>query len=370
MKLPFLFILLMIAFAVSLNGQTPSSGGEKTLTFLCPPCNLPCDTAHFDKPGRCPTCRMKLFASYPEFKNRQGEHRDVCRKKVACLLFPGVEIIDFSGPWEVFGAAGMEVFSVAASDSVITATMGLKLKPDYTFANAPLPDIVLVPGGGVDPSDTAVVNWIVRTSGKSEHTMSVCTGAFLLAAGGLLDGLQATTNFPAVPVLRQISPTTSVADTVRFVDNGRIITSSGLSSGIDAAFHLVSGYLGKAQTQKIANELEYGWHEKDPFVRGKLADKHVQDFLNALTPFDYEMTEYAGDRDHWLVSVALKTDLKKDDLLQLLALQFERVSAWGKTKKANVWAFEHHGKKWLATLNHVQKGKDNHMLSLKILLNH
>ncbi len=99
---------------------------------------------------------------------------------MAVVLFPGVEIIDFSGPWKIFGAAGMDVFSVAASDSIPPAGMGLKIKPDYSFANAPMPDIILVPGGNVDPSDTIVVNWIRKTSRQSAHTMSVCTGAFYL----------------------------------------------------------------------------------------------------------------------------------------------------------------------------------------------
>lgn len=309
---------------------------------------------------------MKLFASYPEYENKQGAHLDFCPKKVAVVLFPGVEIIDFSGPWEVFGAAGMEVFSVAASDSIITAGMGLKLKPNYAFANAPTPDIILVPGGRVDASDTVIVNWIAQTSKNAEHTMSVCTGAFFLAAGGLLDSLKATTNYPAIRLLKRLAPHTSITDTVRLIDNGKIITSAGLSSGIDAAFHLVSLYLGKAQTQKLANDLEYGWNNKDPFVRGKLADKHVQGFLDALTPFDYEMTEYTGDRNQWSVSVNLKTDLKRDDLFHILTTQFEQVSDWKKTKKRNRWTFADYGKKWSATLDQVENGKGELVCTLKI----
>ncbi len=334
---------------------------------MCPPCGLPCDTENFDKPGRCPVCAMKLFASYPEFADKHGEHGDVCRKKVAVVLFPGVEIIDFSGPWEVFGAAGMEVFSVAASDTLLTATMGLTMKRDFTFVNAPPPDIVLVPGGGVDPSDTAVVNWIARTSQKTAHTMSVCTGAFLLAAGGLLDNLTATTNFPAIETLRRISPKTTVVDKVRFVDNGRIITSAGLSSGIDAAFHLVSRYIGKAQTTRLANDLEYDWRDSDPFVRSKLADRHLQDFLNALTPFDYEMTDYAGGKDKWSVSVNVKTDLEKDYLLQILTTQFEQVSGWKETRKSGKWQFSDAGENWQGTLKHSQSGDTEHLLTFKIL---
>lgn len=367
MKLPFLTVLFFALFAGLASGQVLYPNGKKPVTFLCPPCNLPCDTVHFDKPGFCPVCAMKLFASYPEFNNRQGDHGDLCRKKVAVVLFPGVEIIDFSGPWEVFGAAGMEVFSVAASDTMLTASMGLTMKPDFTFVNAPQPDIILVPGGSVDPSDTTVVNWIARTSQKSEHTMSVCTGAFLLAAGGLLDNLTATTNFPAIEALNQISPKTTVVDKVRFVDSGRIITSAGLSSGIDAAFHLVSIYIGKAQTAKLAIELEYDWRDADPFVRSQLADRFVQDFLNALTPFDYEMTEYAGNRNTWSVSVKVKTDLEKEDFLQLLAAQFEQVSGWEKKGKSEKWQFSDSGENWRSTLVYKQSSNTEYLLTLKIV---
>lgn len=363
---PLGWALFFALFAGLANGQVLNPGGKKSVTFLCPPCGLPCDTVHFDKPGFCPVCAMKLFASYPEFENRQGEHGDLCRKKVAVVLFPGVEIIDFSGPWEVFGAAGMDVFSVAASDTMFAASMGLTMKPDFTFANAPLPDIILVPGGDVDPSDTTVVNWIARTSPNSAHTMSVCTGAFLLAAGGLLDNLTATTNYPAIEALRRQSPTTTVVDKVRFVDNGRIITSAGLSSGIDAAFHLVSLYIGKAQTAKLAIELEYGWHDAAPFVRSQLADRYVQDFLNVLTPFDFKMTNYSGDKGKWSVSVNVKTDLAKADLLQLLAVQFEQVSGWKKDRNNGKWLFSDSGENWQGTLDHSQSGNNEHLLSLKI----
>lgn len=108
-------ILFLVSSITIAQNTKPPLNAKKSITFLCPPCGLDCDTVHFEKPGYCPTCAMKLFASYVEFENRQGEHGDGCQKKVAVLLFPGVEIIDFSGPWEVFGAAGMDVYSVAAS---------------------------------------------------------------------------------------------------------------------------------------------------------------------------------------------------------------------------------------------------------------
>ena len=366
MKIIPLAVSILLLHAGIAFGQTPAADAKRPITFLCPPCGLDCDTMHFSKPGRCPTCSMKLFAAYPGYENRLGVHNDYCDKKVAVLLFPGVEIIDFAGPWEVFGAAGMEVYSVAANDSVLLAGMGLKIKPDYSFANAPTPDILLVPGGNVDASDTAIVAWVRSMSQQSDYTLSVCTGAFFLAAGGLLDSLNATTNYLAIEALRGMAPSTSVTDTVRFVDNGRIITSAGLSSGMDAALHLVARQLRKAQTQKIANELEYGWSETAPFVRGKLADKHVQDFLDLLTPFDYTMTDYSGDRDNWRVSVRLKTSLSPAELQALLAIQFEQVSGWEKSGKKNSWSFEDYGKRWLAELSYRQESSGEFLTTLTV----
>lgn len=362
--LTFLGIVLSLGPAI---GQ--HIGGEKLLVFLCPPCGLDCDTVHFKEPGICPTCGMKLNASFPEYENIQGEHFETTDKKVAIVLFPGVEIIDFTGPWEVFGAAGMKVFTIAANDSLVHAGMGMKLKPDYAFSNAPMPDIILVPGGNVDPSDTAVVNWIKRTSDSAEHTMSVCTGAFFLAAGGLLENLTATTNYPAIEALRMMSPSTKVIDSLRFVDNGKIITAAGLSSGIDAAFHLVSQYIGRAQTKKLANDLEYGWSEDDPFVRANLADKHVQDFLNLFTPFDYTLTEYSGGKSKWEVNLRVRVPLNQADLQVLLNSQMERVSGWKRAENIGEWTFEDNGRSWIGMIHHEQIGQGEHSIILLVTEN-
>ncbi len=196
--------------------------------------------------------------------------------------------------------------------------------------------------------------------------MSVCTGAFYLAAGGLLDNLTATTNYPAVEALQQFAPKSKIIANVRFVDNGHIITSAGLSSGIDAAFHLVSLYLGKAQTKKLANALEYDWRDENPFIRSKLADKHVQDFLNTFIPYEYKMTTYTGDENQWRVDLKVTTELDKADLVQLLAYQLEQVAGWKKARKKELWSFEEDGKKWSAELNIDNDGSNASLITLKV----
>ena len=364
---PWLFsACILTIFAIPGHAQKTSAAKDKKIVFLCPPCDLDCDTIHFEKPGLCPHCAMKLYAAYEGVENADAYHGEFTDKKVAVLLFPGVEIIDFSGPWEVFAAAGMDVYSVASSTSVVATSMGLKLKPDYSYVDAPMPDILLVPGGNVNPADTAAVNWISRVDKKSKHTMSVCTGAFYLAAGGLLDNLTATTNYPAVEALQQFAPKSKIIANVRFVDNGHIITSAGLSSGIDAAFHLVSLYLGKAQTKKLANALEYDWRDENPFIRSKLADKHVQDFLNTFIPYEYKMTAYTGDENQWRVDLKVTTELDKADLVQLLDYQLEQVAGWKKPRKKELWNFEENGKKWMAELVIGDEGSDSSSITLKV----
>src|SRR5205807_1405734 len=103
--------------------------------------------------------------------------------------------IDYSGPWEVFGEAGFRVFTVAEKREPVTATFGQKLIPDYTFVDSPAADILLVPGGGINRAseNPQLIKWVQANVQTSTHVMSVCTGAFILAKAGVLDGLSATT---------------------------------------------------------------------------------------------------------------------------------------------------------------------------------
>ncbi len=371
-RIIFLYYTLLAVFQNDINGQITAVKNDKLnngIYFACPPCGIDCDTVHFQKPGICPVCGMKLFAAYHGNENTTGNHHDIALKNVAVLLYNGVEIIDFAGPWEVFGAAGMNVYAVAAEDSTVETSMGLKIKPDYTYLNAPTPDIILVPGGNVNPDDTLALNWLIQMNASSEHTMSVCTGAFYLAAGGLLNGITATTNYPAIEQLRQMAPETKVVDNVRYVNNGKIITSAGLSSGIDAAFHLVSLYIGNAETKRLANALEYNWNDSAYFVRSKLADKYVQDFLDMLIPYNYKMNKYFGNENEWVTEIDLLSNVPAEELLTLIEVQFSQVSGWTKSAGENSWSFIDKGENWHAVLSISANGNSNGTLELKITRN-
>lgn len=258
--LPALVAACLAAASREASGDpiTPAKDLAKSVkkVYVCPPCGLDCDKETYDKPGVCPHCGMTLV-------ERTSELQASAEKPltVAILLFNGVEIIDFAGPWEVFGAAGFKVHTVASGPSPIKTAFGQKVVPDFTLENSPKTDILLIPGGSIAPAmnDSRVIEWIRTRSKVATHVMSVCNGAFLLAKAGLLDGLSATTVRGGIDQLALFAPRTKVVRNQRYVDNGKFITTAGLSAGIDGALHLVAKTLGKETAQAVAHGLEYRW---------------------------------------------------------------------------------------------------------------
>lgn len=189
-------------------------------------------------------------------------------RNVAIFLHQGVELLDFAGPGEVFAAArtigGQQAFNtytVAATAEPLLSQGFVTIKPQYTIENCPRPDIIVLSGGNIDRplQDPKVLEWIAKTSQTSEVTMSVCTGAFLLAKAGLLDGREATTHWAAIDRLRQAAPKVKVIEHRRFVDQGRILTSAGVSAGIDGALRVVERLLGRPAATLTAKHMEYDW---------------------------------------------------------------------------------------------------------------
>jgi transcriptional regulator GlxA family with amidase domain len=189
-------------------------------------------------------------------------------KKVAILVYDEVDLLDFAGPGEVFEIAGYDLYTVAESTDMITSQNFLFLKPQYDLSNCPKPDILLLPGGttSIPLQNKAVVDWIKETAREAEIVMSVCTGVFLLSGAHLLDGLRATTWYVALERLRKEAPRTEVIGNVRFVDNGKIITTGGVSSGIDCAIYLVSRLSGPTVAKKVTTYLEYTKSQEEGLV--------------------------------------------------------------------------------------------------------
>ncbi|RBL89600.1 DJ-1/PfpI family protein [Chitinophaga flava] len=219
-----------------------------TLKYVCPPCG-PCDTIVYHKQGKCPHCGMVLM---------KKDTIDQKRLKVCFYLQDGVEVLDFAGPMEVFSYAGFEIFTVSKKKKLISQGV-LKITPDYSLADAPPADILAVFGGnaGVAADDPEVIAWIKARDKATASYFSVCTGAFILGNAGLLNHQTATTFHQSINHLRERLPQTKVVENVRFVDNGRIITTAGISAGIDGALHLVGKLKGEEEAQRIAREMEY-----------------------------------------------------------------------------------------------------------------
>ncbi len=209
-------------------------------------------------------------------------------RTVAILLFNEIEVLDFAGPFEVFGIAGLrsvglrsvglrsgdprpfQVFTVAERGPVYTRN-GLSINPTYLLNDHPEPDIVIVPGGGGIKADgtpfgsrremnnPAILNWVRRHAQTAELVLSVCTGSLILGKAGLLENLSATTHFMAVEAMQQASPTTTVLPNERWVDTGKVVTSAGISAGIDMSLYVVGRLLGRAVADETARYMQYDY---------------------------------------------------------------------------------------------------------------
>jgi putative intracellular protease/amidase/YHS domain-containing protein len=191
---------------------------------------------------------------------------------VAFVISEGAVMIDFTGPWEVFQDVMVpgrtdhpfHLYTVSESTSPIRASGGMKIVPDYTFENAPAPKVIVIPAQS-QPSE-ATLDWIRKSTKSTDVTMSVCTGAFLLAKTGLLSGKTATTFHAAFVSFANEFPDIHLKRGARFVEDGNLATAGGLSSGIDLALRLVERYFGHEIAQKTAYNMEYqglGWMNPD-----------------------------------------------------------------------------------------------------------
>jgi transcriptional regulator GlxA family with amidase domain/YHS domain-containing protein len=181
---------------------------------------------------------------------------------VAFLLSEGAVIIDFCGPWEVFqDAGGFRLYTVSESTRPIRASGGMQLVPDFDYASAPPPKIVVIPAQR-GSRNGAAVDWLRRSAVHADVTMSVCTGAFVLANAGLLDGRPATTHHDSFDAFADRFPHVRLQRGARFVDDGQVASAGGLTSGIDLALHIVERYRGRDSARRTADYMEYqgqGW---------------------------------------------------------------------------------------------------------------
>jgi len=226
-----------------------------SVSYYCPLCNSSCDTLVFTQPGACTHCGMGLVKRTK--KEREAELKRA-QVTVCFYLQDGIEVLDFAGPMEVFSYAGFKVFTVSKTKDPIVSQGILKVVPDYSINDAPDAQILAFFGGNSNRGfDDDVVRWIKSREGRTEYFFSVCTGAFALGKAGLLDGQTATTFHLSLDNLRTSFPKAKVLDNARFVDNGRVITTAGISAGIDGALHMVEKLRGREAAEQAAAYMEY-----------------------------------------------------------------------------------------------------------------
>lgn len=236
---------------------------EPTTEWVCTPCGGDCDNQVYSHPGKCPSCGMALIPK-----------DNVNPVRVAIVVHDQVELLDFAGPGEVFQDASMfaaekgitfKVFTVAPGPGPVVSQSFVKIEPEFTIDNCPKPDILVVPGGATKilVDDPEFMAWVKTSTKGADMTLTVCTGAFVLGTLGLLDGREATTHWARIESLRDAFPKAKVLENVRYADAGKIITSAGVSAGIDGALHVVARFAGLDVARKTARFMEYPWREGD-----------------------------------------------------------------------------------------------------------
>jgi len=343
---------LLVLCMLLVGADRPATRSASAKRYVCAPCGMKCDAQVFDKPGTCPTCGLKLVEAASV-----GARGKSASPKVAFLIFDNVQTIDYTGPFEIFGSAGCDVYTVAVKRDPVETVFGMTVTPKYTFADAPQPDVLVVPGGGVQgPLESkATLDWIRKTSARTQVTMSVCNGAFILASAGLLDGLSATTTAKLIGELGRTYPKVKVVYDKRYVDNGKIITAGGLTSGMDGALHVVSRLLGDARAQRVALYEEYDWRDRDHYARAMMADLLIPDVdLDAVGA--WELASTTGGTDHWEISVRGTSDRSASEILDHIGRGLETNGRWKRVATPNGgssrWAFRgRSGEPWMGVLN-------------------
>lgn len=249
--------------------------------------------------------------------------------KVALFVPSGAELLDFAGPGEAFTQApGFEVYLVSLTEEPIRSQGFMSITPNFSFKNCPEPDIILIPGGGTGRiiNDPEAINWIKGHYQDGGTVLTVCTGASVAAKAGLLEGKKATTYHTAFDYVQGYCSDCELLKGVRYVDNGRIITTAGISAGIDGTLHLISRIKGQDVAEQAARNMEYDkWvpgggymNYENEFVRylkKNGPDKARQEYETALA--DAQTLFFAGELKNLAAELAAAGE--KEKALEVLA---------------------------------------------------
>ncbi|MBM3124249.1 MAG: DJ-1/PfpI family protein [Chloroflexi bacterium] len=196
---------------------------------------------------------------------------------IGIYLYDNAEVLDFSGPFEVFTTASrvyarehtsedqlFKVYLIAVENRPIQARANFMVIPHHSIRDHPILDVLIIPGGvhAGELSNRAAMDWIFSVSQNSRLTTSVCTGAFLLAQAGVLIDHACTSHWEDIPDLRRMFPELKVEEGVPWVDQGRIITSAGISAGIEMSLHMITRLVNKGLAQNTARQMQYIWNSE------------------------------------------------------------------------------------------------------------
>ena len=281
-------------------------------------------------------------------------------RNVAIVIWNGAEILDWGGPSEVFESAGrvgrhgekpaFRMYTVSKTKDPIVSQRFVKVVPDYSIEDAPKPDIIILPGGGTSNvmKDPEFLAWASQAAKEAEVALSVCTGAFILGKAGLLKGKDATTWYGALDGLEEQFPETRVHRGRRFVDNGQVVTTAGVSAGIDGSLHVVARLLGRYVADRTAQYMEYRWTPEPYLARdysvlnpsldddGRLLQRadifaNEKDHSSAIELYEKFLEENPGDLRAWYRLGHATYKAKRYDVsvaAYLKASELEDVRVW------------------------------------------
>lgn len=342
----FVSLMLIAALLIAL----PVAAAEKV--WVCP---MSQHAQEFDKPGACPLCGMTLVE-----KDKQ--------LRVAVLVYPYAEEIDYAGPIEIFGESGARVFTVGATTDVAKSVFALQLRPEFDLEHAPDADVILVPGGGTADmqKNEKVLQWLRDRSKSAKYVLSVCNGAFIVASAGLLDGLKATTTAGRIDQLAAYAPKTTVVRE-RLVDNGKIITTTGLSAGIDGALHVLEREYGRDRAAMVARSMEYRWQPDNPWTRSKDAEMRMPD-IDLPDGANFVKLSSKGDTNQWEVRGRLTVDKPIEELFDEASKQ---IVAQGWTLREHTqgkrsWSRTDRDGEWLASVSSTDEAPGAYLETLAI----
>ena len=358
--------------------------GAKPKAFVCPPCGCSMDGQEFEAEGACSGCGMARIGLFT-FNERVNvvQNRPSSRPKVAILVFDGVQIIDYTGPYEVFGQANYEVHLVSKTKGRVVTSMGMKVDTDYGFSDCPKVDVLLIPGGGVDQTveDGEAIAWVKAKAEETPNVISVCNGAFILAETGLLNGKSATTFYRLIDGLAHAAPEVEVVSDKRFVESGKFITTAGLSSGIDGSLYLISKMQSLPAAQQVALNLEYNWTPGADYARANFADRLLIPYLIGRDYYPrmdapgttWRLKEVHGDAHQWHLEWWVEGDIQPKVLLAAFDNKLRTDGAWNRQSQQNdassesKWHFNGgDGHQWVGQVSIQKKEKGMLLVSLDI----